>query len=88
MANRESVGFRFVGSAASSGLALRRNQRRHPPRRPVLFGAHDFVTGWLDPGLAILHGGARANRYASTAGCVWAVSSAPRWRLSDVCERD
>ena len=21
-------------------------------------------------------------------GCVWAVSSAPGWRLSDVCERD
>jgi hypothetical protein len=23
-----------------------------------------------------------------TGGCVWAVSSAPRWRLRDVCERD
>jgi hypothetical protein len=47
----------IVGTAASSGLALRRNQRRHPPRRPVLFGAHDFVTRSLDPGFAILHGG-------------------------------
>ena len=46
-----------MGTTASSGLALRRNQRRHPPRRPVLFGAHDVVTRSLDPGFAILHGG-------------------------------
>ena len=54
-------------------------------------------TGHGDPAGALLLPVIRRTRAGSAAvrryddedgGCVWAASSAPGWRLSDVCERD